>query len=119
MKKIFYFYSLCCFGNILFHLVTGYIHSGPHDLTYGLQIAILFVVLLYAPICTALAYMYYKFRVNSIIIKFPLLFSLPPFIIVEFLQLSTKYSDNWLMGIFIAENILIIGFYVFKRWIGK
>lgn len=119
MKKALYFYFLCCFWNILFHLVMGYIYSGIHDLMSGLQIAIIFVILLYAPLCTVLAYLYYKFKINSIVIKFPLLFSLPPFIISAFLQLNTKYSDYLLVGLFIAENILVMGFYVVKHLVKK
>ena len=115
MKKGVYFYVLCCLWNVLFHFVTGCVNSGLHDIMHGFLIAVLFVILLYAPLCTVLVCLYYKFNVNRNIIRFPLLFSVSPFLIVYCLKVDAICSDVFLIGCFILENIRIIGTYGYKH----
>lgn len=57
----------------------SFFSSDLHDLQSGFSIIMLFVCLLYSPLCTFLAYIYKISKVNIQIIKHPLLFSLSPY----------------------------------------
>lgn len=119
MRQLLQFYVSCCIGNILFHLVSAYFSSDIQDLRFGFPIAMIFVFFLYSPLCTFLAYMYKFLKINSQILKYPLLYSLSPFIlaylIVRISGISAVSRDYLLLILFVSENILIIGWFCYQR----
>ena len=123
MRKVLFFYALCCFGNLLFHFVSAYISSDMKELMFGFPIALIFVCLLYSPLCTFLAYIYKRLKINTQIIKHPLLYSLSPFIIASFVtnlsDIDTASRDYLLCILFVAENILIIVLFRYQRKFGN
>lgn len=118
MKQILLFYVLCCIGNLIFHLSSAFFSSDLHDLQYGFPIIMLFVCLLYSPLCTFLAYIYKISKVNIQIIKHPLLFSLSPYIISSIImsmsELGVVLRDFLLLILFITENVFIISLFCYK-----
>lgn len=123
MRKVLFFYALCCFGNLLFHFVSAYITSDIKELMFGFPIALIFVCLLYSPLCTFLAYVYKRLKINAQIIKHPLLYSLSPFIITSFItnlsDIDTASRDCLLCILFVAENISIIVLFGYQRKFGN
>ncbi len=120
MKQILLFYVLCCIGNLIFHLASAYFSSDLHDLKFGFPIMLLFVCLLYSPLCTFLAYIYKISKVNKQIIKHPLLFSLSPFIItsiiMSMLDIGVVLRDFLLLILFITENVFIISWFLYRYY---
>ncbi len=120
MKQIFLFYILCCIGNLIFHLSSAYFSSDFHDLQFGFPITLLFVCLLYSPLCTFLAYIYKISKVNIQIIKHPLLFSLTPYIISSIItsmsDIDLVSRDFLLLTLFITENVFIISWFCYKYY---
>lgn len=118
MKQILLFYVLCCIGNLIFHLSSAFFSSNLHDLQYGFPIIMLFVCLLYSPLCTFLAYIYKISKVNIQIIKHPLLFSLSPYIISSIIMsmsdIGVVLRDFLLLILFITENVFIISLFCYK-----
>lgn len=118
MKQILLFYVLCCIGNLIFHLSSAFFSSDLHDLQYGFPIIMLFVCLLYSPLCTFLAYIYKISKINIQIIKHPLLFSLSPYIISSIImsmsELGVVLRDFLLLILFITENVFIISLFCYK-----
>ena len=117
MRQVIKFYFLCCFGNLLFHFVSAYMSSDLQDIKFGFSIAILFVCMFYSPLCTFLAYVYKISKINVHIIKYPLSYSLSPFLITYFITLITDinvcYRDYLILGIFAMENIFIFCLFCF------
>ena len=122
MKQILFFYVLCCIGNLIFHLSLAYFSPDLYDLQFGFPIIMLFVCLLYSPLCTFLAYIYKISKVNIQIIKHPLLFSLSPYIIssiiMSMLDIGVVLRDFLLLILFITENVFIISWFCYKWIIG-
>ena len=118
MKQILLFYVLCCIGNLIFHLSSAFFSSDLHDLQSGFPIIMLFVCLLYSPLCTFLAYIYKISKVNIQIIKHPLLFSLSPYIISSIIMsmsdIGVVLRDFLLLILFITENVFIISWFCYK-----
>ena len=81
---------------------------------------LLFVCLLYSPLCTFLAYIYKISKVNKQIIKHPLLFSLSPFIItsiiMSMLDIGVVLRDFLLLILFITENVFIISWFLYRYY---
>ena len=79
----------------------------------------LFVCLLYSPLCTFLAYIYKISKVN-IQIKHPLLFSLSPYIIssiiTSMLDVGVVLRDFLLLILFITENVFIISWFCYRYY---
>ena len=126
MKQILSFYFLCCFGNLLFHLVPVFQSSSIQDLKFGFPIAMMFVFIIYSPLCTILAYVYKVSKINVRILRHPLLYSLSPFIIAYTItyiaDMGIVFRDCLLLALFIAENITIIiwfGYQFLKKHINK
>ena len=120
MKQIFLFYVLCCIGNLIFHLSSAYFFSDLHDLQFGVPMIMLFVCILYSPLCTILAYIYKISKVNIQIIEHPLLFSLSPYImssiITSLLDIGVVLRDFLLLILFISENVFIISWFCYKYY---
>ena len=123
MREVLLFYTLCCSGNLLFHFVSAFISSDLKELMFGFPIALIFVCLLYSPLCTFLAYIYKRLKINTQIIKHPLLYSLSPFVITSFItklsDVDTTFRDYLLCILFVAENILIIVLFGYQRKFGN
>ena len=121
MRQVLLFYTFCCFGNLLFHFISAYISSDIKELMFGFPIALIFVCLLYSPLCTFLAYVYKRLKINEQIIKHQLLYSLSPFIITSFfthlLDIATTSRDCLLCVLFVTENISIIAFWGYQYFI--
>jgi hypothetical protein len=112
MRNVLFFYTICCIGNLLFHFVSAYLSSDMKELMFGFPIALIFVCLLYSPLCTFLAYIYKRLKINRQIIKHPLLYSLSPFVITSLITnlsgIDTVSRDCFMCILFVAENISII-----------
>ena len=123
MREVLLFYTLCCSGNLLFHFVSAFISSDLKELMFGFPIALIFVCLLYSPLCTFLAYIYKRLKINAQIIKHPLLYSLSPFVITSFItklsDVDTTFRDYLLCILFVSENILIIVLFGYQRIFGN
>lgn len=120
MKQILFFYVLCCIGNLIFHLSLAYFSPDLYDLQFGFPIIMLFVCLLYSPLCTFLAYIYKISKVNIQIIKHPLLFSLPPYIIssiiTSMLDIGVVLRDFLILILYITENVFIISWFCYRYY---
>ena len=120
MKQILFFYVLCCIGNLIFHLSLAYFSPDLYDLQFGFPIIMLFVCLLYSPLCTFLAYIYKISKVNIQIIKHPLLFSLSPYIIssiiTSMLDIGVVLRDFLILILYITENVFIISWFCYRYY---
>ena len=120
MRQVTLFYVLCCFGNLIYHFGTSYYSSDFQDMEFGLPIGMLFVLLLYSPLCTLLAYIYKISRINMQIIKHPILYSLSPFIITSIItsifNINIVFRDYMLIVFILTENLLIIIVYCFQKY---
>ena len=121
MKQVIKFYFLCCFSNLLFHFVSAFISSGLQDIKFGFSIVTLFVCMFYSPLCTFLACVYKISKINVHIIKYPLSYSLFPFIVTGIISyifnMGVVFRDKLMIALFVAENVLIISWscYYYKR----
>ena len=122
MKRIIRFYAICCLGNFIYHYIVDYILVlyGDTDLNYGLGLLFWFVCVLYAPLCTLIACIYSCSKINKNVIRYPLLYSLPPFIISDLItyliQWNYVYRDHLTIFVIVLENLLIIILYFYKRF---
>ena len=122
MKKIIRFYAICCLGNCIYHYIVDYIFVlyGDTDLYYGFVVGIWFIFMLYAPLCTLSAYIFSVSKISKSVIRYPLLYSLSPFIISDLITylipLNLVFRDYLLTFLIIIENLLIIIMYCYKRF---
>lgn len=122
MKRIICFYAICCLGNCIYHYIVDYILVlyGDTDLYYGFIVGIWFIVMLYAPLCALLAYIFSVSKISKSIIRYPLLYSLSPFIISDLITylipLNVVFRDYLLIFLIVIENLLIIIMYCYKRF---
>ena len=120
MRKIFIFYVISCIANIIFHFISAYTSSDLQDFNFGFPIALMFVIIIYSPLCTILVSIYDVFSINKHVIRFPILYSLFPFItsyiINEITDMDITSRDRLLIYLFCGENLFIIVWYVFQRY---
>ena len=120
MRKIFIFYVICCIVNIIFQFITAYTSSDFQELNFGFPIAIMFVIIIYSPLCTIIASLYYMFNINKQIIRIPIIYSLFPFITTYIIKLIADIDivlrDKLFIYIFCCENIFIIVWFIFQRY---
>lgn len=118
MKQLLFFYFFSSLGNILFHLITSYFYSDIQELKFGFPIAMFFVLLFYSPLCTIFAYIYKIYKINTQIMKHPLLYSLFPFILTYIIKyvsdISIVFRDKMIIIIFVSENIFIIIWFIYQ-----
>lgn len=122
MKRIIRFYAICWLGNLIYHYIVDYILVlyGDTDLQYGLIVGFWFISMLYAPLCTLLACIFRFSNISKDVINYPLLYSLPPFILSDLItyliQLNLVYRDYLMIFLLVLENLLIIILYCYKRF---
>ena len=77
-----------------------------------------FVLLFYSPLCTIFAYIYKIYKINTQIMKHPLLYSLFPFILTYIIKyvsdISIVFRDKMIIIIFVSENIFIIIWFIYQ-----
>ena len=86
---------------------------------YGSTIIVLFVCLLYAPLCTFLAYIYYALKINVHVKSYPLAFSILPFGLAYLLGQKHDQYSHWVLISFTFENIIILIYYFYNRFSRK
>lgn len=116
--KVPKFYIVCSLGNILFFfcvifLTTDFLEPKVmHDNMFVFRIVTWGILVLYAPLCTILGYLFYITKINKHIINHPLLYSLFPLLITYpfnfVFKLNGALFDYMLIGLFVAENIAIL-----------
>ena len=110
MKKL-RFYLIAIFGNILFHILVEYRNANYQfencELSF-FPLAVLFVCLLYVPLCLLFAVMFAKFKINAHVIDFPLSYSLFPFVLPYILGIKAIDRDWIICGLFVVENVIIL-----------
>lgn len=122
MKRVIRFYVICCLGSFIYHYIVDYILVlyGDTDLNYGIIVGFWFICMLYAPLCTLLAYIFSFSKISKNVIRYPLLYSLSPFIlsdlITHLIHLNVVYRDYLLIFLIVIENLLIIILYCYKRF---
>ncbi len=119
--QILLFYILCCFGNMLFQLSQADFPSEDPDsqfqFEYALQMIIFYVFFLYSPLCTFLVSVYTFTKINTRVVKHPFSYSLSPFIITKLITYISDIGavrDNLIITIFVAENIIIVGWFCWQ-----
>lgn len=116
--KYFVFYMICCTSNLIWAFCTSY--KNNNDFWFGFQIFILYVIVIYAPINTAVLAVLNRFKLGNGVISnhaLMILYSTLPSVVVFFLcnlnqyvrlPLVSKYEDYLSIIVFVVMNIVII-----------
>lgn len=120
MRKIFIFYVICCIANIIFQFFLAYTSLDFQEFNFGFPIIMIFIIIIYSPLCTFLASLYYIFNINKQILRIPILYSLFPFITSYIIKLISDIDillrDKLIIYLFCYENLLIIVWFVFQHY---
>ena len=121
------FYLSCCMSFITLGLATNFNKIGVHDFTYGFCVFLIFVVLIYVPLCTIIAWILYYSKINQAILSnilygiiyclFPSLVLILPDALGYLNSSILNYikSDYIFYEIFVIQNIIIVGYGIIKR----
>lgn len=127
MKKTISFYLSCCLSIILMWLVTNNCNIGSPDFKFGIHLLITITMILYAPLCTIVAFIFYHFKINRVILSYRwagVLYCIFPYL---FIWLSKQYChyaktevdyrlDDISPLVFLIQNILVITHWmIFKK----
>lgn len=118
MRKVFWFYIQCCLGILLYNYTWINISYGnfeTKDAIMGFQVSLLVTLLLYAPVCTIIAYVYEKLKITKAILRFPILYSLFPYVTSDILQKGNISFDNIFYYVFLIENLIIVLYFVVQN----
>lgn len=119
MKNIIFFYLLCCISIMLMWLVTSECDVESQDFRFGIHLLIYITVVLYAPLYTLVACIFYHFKINRVILSkrwVSILYCIFPFMVVwlikqycNYVELEIDYSldDIWPL-VFLIQNLLIL-----------
>lgn len=132
MKKILFFYllcclSICCFDIILICLASDHFDIESPDFKFGFSVMLLAIFALYAPIFTVSASILYYTNVNKAILLnkwYSVLYCILPFLcykIIEvvcvFLGIKVDYRLEYSLPIvFVIQNVIIIILKYKKCW---
>ena len=119
--KNFWFYLIAILGNILFHFLVEYRNANYQfencEFSF-FPLVILFVCLLYVPLCLLLAVMFAKLKINARVIDFPLTYSLlVPFVLPYILGIYAAERDWIICGLFVGENVIILCAYFLGKMV--
>ena len=127
MKKAIIFYLLCCLSTILMWLITSGSDTGIQDFKFGIQLLILITVVLYAPLCTFVVCIFYRFKINRVLLskkRFGILYCIFPFLVIfmikqycHYVKIEVDYRlDDISPLVFLIQNILVITHWmIFKK----
>lgn len=131
MKKIIIFYIVCCISYILLGLASNHEQIGTRDFRFGFTVLVLFITLIYIPICTTIVGIMYYTKINRIILSnifYGIIYCLFPALSLELAEalgnkanfhLNCIKSDYIFYEIFAIQNLLIIGYGITKRFWNK
>ncbi len=131
MKKIIIFYIVCCISYILLGLASNHEQIGTRDFRFGFTVLVLFITLIYIPICTTIVGIMYYTKINRIILSnifYGIIYCLFPALSLELAEalgnkanfhLNCIKSDYIFCEIFVLQNLLIICYGITKRYIKK
>ena len=129
MKKILIFYLTCCVSYILLGLIANYNKIDTQEFKFGFSIFLIFVVLIYIPLCTIIVWLFYYSKINKSILSnvfYGILYCIFPSLLLglaDVLSHITDFSLNCIKSdyifyeIFAIQNLLIVGYGIIKRFI--
>ena len=128
MKKVIMFYLSCCISFILLGLATNFHKIGDQGFRYGLCVFLFFVIIIYVPLCTIIAWILYFSKINQAILSSILcgiIYCLFPSLVLVLADalaylnrsiLNYIESDYIFYEIFAIQNIIIVGYGIIKRF---
>ena len=130
MKKTISFYLFCCLSIILMWLVSSSCDIGNQDFKFGIHLLIFITMVLYAPLCTFVACLFYHFRINRVILSkrvIGILYCIFPFLLIWMIKqfchcvgIDVDYRlDDISPLVFLIQNILIITHWLFLKKLHK
>lgn len=119
MKKIIFFYLLCCFSIIALWLATNDYDVKSNDFKFGFYVLIFVACAIYAPIFTISAIILYYSKVNKAILSNKLLsvlYCIFPFLCFKILDIICIHTgirigyriEYCIPIVFIIQNVIII-----------
>ena len=108
-------------------LITSGSDTGIQDFKFGIQLLILITVVLYAPLCTFVVCIFYRFKINRVLLskkRFGILYCIFPFLVIfmikqycYYVEIDVDYRlDDISPLVFLIQNILVITHWmIFKK----
>ena len=108
-------------------LITSGSDTGIQDFKFGIHLLILITVVLYAPLCTFAVCIFYRFKINRVILskkRFGILYCIFPFLVIFMIKQYCHYVktdvdyrlDDISPLVFLIQNILVITHWmIFKK----